>query len=202
MIVKVCGITQPKQYKALASLGVDMLGLNYYPNSKRYVGDYVIDNSLPKVMSVGVFVNPSKNYIYTRIADNDLDYVQLHGTEEPEFCAELSGSTRIIKAFGIENKHSFNDIERYESLVEYFLFDTKTKTFGGSGKKFDWSLLNAYTGNTPFLLSGGIAPNDIDRILKIEHPMLAGIDVNSGFEISPGIKDLRLIEELMKKISK
>ncbi|MEO6149327.1 MAG: phosphoribosylanthranilate isomerase, partial [Mucilaginibacter sp.] len=126
------------------------------------------------------------------------DAIQLHGSETPWFCAEFKGRVKVIKAFGIDNGFDFDQLIPYKNLVDYFLFDTKTPVHGGSGKTFNWDMLNAYTLNLPFFLSGGISIDHLDVIKKIDHPQLYGVDLNSRFEISPGIKNIELLTAAFK----
>ena len=200
MLIKVCGITQQNQYKAIARLPVEMIGFNFYAKSKRYL-EQPISNSEKGYLSknVGVFVNPAKDEVLRRAKIHNLDFIQLHGDESPEFCQELSNHYPIIKAFGIDAEFDMQVIEAYQNSCQYFLFDTKTRQYGGSGVKFNWAKLNEYPGPTPFFLSGGIALEDAHEILIIKHPDLRGIDINSGFETEPGVKNIELIKK-MKQI--
>ncbi len=202
MKVKVCGITRADQFNTLAQMGVDMIGFNFYPSSERYVSNQIAGLSSATVTHrVGVFVNPSLDVLGEKITTHNLDMVQLHGDEPVDFCRQASSSIPVIKAFGIDEAFDFNALQPYAEVVSYFLFDTRTAGYGGSGRKFNWQLLAGYRLNTPFLLSGGIRLADIAGIKKIAHPQLAGIDVNSGFEISPGVKDLAKINEMMNLLS-
>ncbi|MEN8248656.1 MAG: phosphoribosylanthranilate isomerase [Bacteroidota bacterium] len=201
MIVKVCGITNQEQYNQLIELGVDMIGLNFYPKSKRYITSPILPNTT-EASRVGIFVNPAIETLKNTVDQYQLDIIQLHGDESPEFCATASKIKPVIKAFGVDSQFSFDITTHYSQFAKYFLFDTKSVDYGGSGQKFNWSKLNEYDGSIPFLLSGGIRLEDIEEIMNIHHPMLSGIDVNSGFESSPGIKDMDLIEQMMKLIKK
>jgi phosphoribosylanthranilate isomerase len=201
MIVKVCGVTKGEQFNWLDEHDVDMIGLNFYPASKRYVGQFLKGmNTVSRTINVGIFVNQDLSYILETIAEYNLAIVQLHGNESPAFCNEVARHIPIIKAFGIEDDFSFADTEPFLASADYFLFDTKSATYGGSGKKFNWQKLAEYSFDTPFLLSGGICLNDILAITNLKHKALAGIDVNSGFEIGPGDKDLKKINTMLKLI--
>jgi len=149
---------------------------------------------------VGVFVNESATKVFELADKFKLDYIQLHGDEDQIFCSKIAEKISVIKVFRIDEGFDFSLIEKYTS-ASYFLFDTQTKHYGGSGKKFNWEKLNKYSGKTPFLLSGGIGPNDVDQILAISHPQFVGIDINSKFESSPGIKDKSLVLPFLFKIS-
>ena len=192
MKVKVCGMRDAENIRKVEALGVNMMGFIFYPKSSRYVSERPA--YLPqKCKRVGVFVDASADDIIKKIHDFSLDIIQLHGHESPEQISHLSLLTphlSIIKAFNIATKEDLETTTPYAGLVDYFLFDTKGPSVGGNGEKFDWSVLEAYHGNTPFLLSGGIGPDDAERILDYHHPKCIGIDLNSRFEIEPGIKDI------------
>ena len=189
--------------REVEALGIDMMGFIFYPKSSRYVCER--PTFLPqKCKRVGVFVNEDVENIKKIADDYALDFIQLHGHESTDFISSLRSlcgdSIAIIKAFNIATKEDLEKTAPYEGLVDYFLFDTKGPSVGGNGEKFDWSILDAYNGDTPFLLSGGIGPDDAERILRstsgrsqgenYHHPKCIGIDLNSRFEIEPGIKDI------------
>ena len=199
MIIKVCGmrdadnIREVEQLFTLHSyLFTPLMGFIFYPKSSRYVSERPA--YLPqKCKRVGVFVDASADDIIKKIHDFSLDIIQLHGHESPEQISHLSLLTphlSIIKAFNIATKENLETTTPYAGLVDYFLFDTKGPSVGGNGEKFDWSILDAYNGDTSFLLSGGIGPDDAERILDYHHSKCIGIDLNSRFEIEPGIKDI------------
>ena len=182
------------------ALGIDMMGFIFYPKSSRYVS--ARPAYLPqKCKRVGVFVNATIDDIRQHIADYSLDIVQLHGHESTDSIRSLRSLCgdviSIIKAFNIATKEDLNATTPYAGLVDYFLFDTKCPSVGGNGEKFDWSVLEAYNGDTPFLLSGGIGPDDAERILDYHHPKCIGIDLNSRFEIEPGIKDITKLKTFL-----
>ena len=193
MIVKVCGMRDADNIRAVDGLPVDMMGFIFYPKSSRYVSER--PEYLPqKCKRVGVFVDATLEGIRQHIADYSLDIIQLHGHESTDFIRSLRSlcgdSIAIIKAFNIATAADLEATAPYEGLVDYFLFDTKGPSVGGNGEKFDWSILDAYNGDAPFLLSGGIGPDDAERIKSFHHPKCIGIDLNSRFEIEPGIKDI------------
>lgn len=193
MFVKVCGITTPEQAHEISQL-VDYVGYIFYPNSPRFVSQ-----SFPtmKAKKVGVFVNvPLQQLIQTALLEK-LDSVQLHGSESPEYCAAVQEQVQVIKSFGIDGNFNFAQLKPYENYVDFFLFDTKTSKHGGSGKQFDWSILNSYSGSTPFILSGGLRPETLAQIQALKHSKLAGIDLNSGFETAPGIKNISLLKQFL-----
>jgi phosphoribosylanthranilate isomerase len=201
MLVKVCGITRMDQFYWLENHDVAMIGLNFYDQSSRFVNHPLSGiKSSSKAKKVGVFVNPELPYLFEKIDEYNLLMVQLHGNESVEFCQEVAKHINIIKAFGVDENFSFANTEPYLNSASYFLFDTKSPAFGGSGKKFNWQKLAEYRFDKPFLLSGGIQLEDIPAINKLNFPALIGIDVNSGFEISPGNKDLDKVGIMMKLI--
>ena len=154
-----------------------------------------------EIPAVGVFVNETKENILMYVDRFGLNYVQLHGDESPEYCRTLhSQGIRIIKAFSIALPKDLLAIFNYEGFCDYYLFDTRTVHYGGSGQQFDWSILQRYTGSTPFLLSGGINSYSVKALKEFHHPRLAGIDINSRFETSPGIKDVERIERFLKEL--
>ena len=186
--------------RAVEALGVDWMGFIFYPLSKRYVGEQL--TYLPeKIMRVGVFVNESFEAVLETARLYDLKAVQLHGSESPKFCKQLrKQNIQVIKAFGIADCLPSEKIAEYEGCCNYYLFDTQTSEYGGSGVKYDWEILQHYQGNTPFLLSGGIGPDDVDAIKTFSNPMCIGIDINSKFELSPANKDIESIHQFIKSL--
>ena len=180
------------------SLGVDWIGMIFWPKSKRYVAE--VPSYLPgHLKKVGVFVDSTLDDILQHISDYQLDIIQLHGQESPDFAKALKPHT-IIKAFNIEKADDLLQTEKYEGIADYFLFDTKGKMVGGNGQKFDWSVLTAYQGKTPFLLSGGIGPEDVESVKSFHHPRCIGIDLNSRFESEPGFKDINQLKTFINNI--
>lgn len=202
--IKVCGIKFTENREQVEKLNVDLLGYIFYAPSKRFIGDIpetgLFNAEKPKV---GVFVDENAFEILGLAKNMDITYVQLHGKENPKTCSLLKKQgLKVIKAFPVDEKFKFSTTSAYDGVVDYFLFDTKTKQHGGSGKKFDWKLLDNYKGNTPFFLSGGIDPDDVQRIKELEHQQLAGIDLNSGFEDEPGLKNIEKLEQFINDIRK
>lgn len=191
MLIKVCGMRKPDNIRQVEALNIDWMGFIFYPRSPRFVGEALVGAvNETSARKVGVFVNASPEEMIEKAQRYKLDYLQLHGDESPEDCYALQKrGFALIKAFSIATEEDLEKTSDYEGRVDYFLFDTKCSSYGGSGKQFDWSILTAYKGETPFLLSGGINPNSIDAIRNFHHPRLAGIDLNSGFETEPGVKD-------------
>lgn len=200
MIIKVCGMTDADNIRSVENLDVDMIGFNFYPKSPRCLCQ--LPDYLPtRAKRVGIFVNESKENIVMYADRFDLDYIQLHGNESPEYCRTLqSNGFRIIKAFPISLPKSLLAVNAYEGFCDYYLFDTRTPAYGGSGAQFDWSILLRYNAPTPFLLSGGINSYSAKALKEFHHPRFAGIDINSRFETSPGIKDVERIRGFLEEL--
>ena len=184
--------------REVEALGIDLMGFVFWPKSSRYVSERPV--YLPqKTKHVGVFVNEDIEQVKHIAEEFALDFIQLHGSESPEYAQQLR-DWKVIKAFNIATKEDLEATKSYEGVVDYFLFDTKGKSVGGNGEKFDWSILDNYVGETPFLLSGGIGPDDTERVKAFHHPKCFGIDLNSKFEISPAFKDINKLREFIKEI--
>ncbi len=189
----------------LLELNPDFMGMIFWTKSSRFV-DFNLCPSEALVQKfavtkkVGVFVNQSLDEVLTVAAKFNLDYVQLHGNETPEDCEffKLKG-IGVFKAFGIGTKQDLEKLESYKNVVDMFVLDTKTEGYGGSGKKFDWTILNGFSVPKPFLLSGGIGLEDIETVIKLKINNMAGIDLNSKFEISPALKDIDKLKDVFKK---
>jgi phosphoribosylanthranilate isomerase len=155
---------------------------------------------------VGVFVDPMAQDVITHVVNFQLDLVQMHGHETPTLIRNLRRTlddirpVKFIKAISVSSRDDIAVYHDYEDCVDYFLFDTKCPTVGGSGNQFDWSVLEAYNGDIPFLLSGGIGPDDAERIKAFHHPKCIGIDLNSRFEIEPALKDINKLKEFLEKV--
>ena len=200
--IKVCGLKNTANREAVENLGTDLLGYIFYAPSRRFVGDHpdsgLFNSVRPKV---AVFVDENAFEILGITRNFGFDYVQLHGKENPKTCALLKKQgLKIIKAFSVNEDFDFQSTHVWEGSTDYFLFDTKTKLHGGSGKKFDWKLLDKYTGHTPFFLSGGIGPDDATAIWSIDHPKLTGVDLNSGFEDEPGLKNIEKLKKFIEEL--
>jgi phosphoribosylanthranilate isomerase len=205
MIIKICGMRDSVNIKEIAKLNPDWLGFIFYPKSKRYVGiDFnpeIVLSLMPDIQTVGVFVNEDFENLMQIAGRFHFSLLQLHGNESPEYCINAGKEGyKIMKAFGIHSEFDWNTLNAYAHACDYFLFDTSTKNYGGSGQKFDWDILSKYNGNKPFLLSGGITPEDVQQIKQIKYPAFAGIDINSGFEIEPGLKDTNKAACFIKEI--
>ena len=200
MKLKVCGMKYSQNITEIENLFPDLMGFIFYEKSKRFFNQPEI-NLNNKVKRVGVFVNENIQEIKNKIKKYKLDYVQLHGEENVNFCNSLQPFVKIIKVFKIDYNFNFKKTEEFEEVCDYFLFDTKSQLHGGSGKKFDWDLLKNYNCKKEFFLSGGIDISDIEEIKKIVNSYpIAGIDVNSKFELENLEKDKEKINLLIKKL--
>lgn len=198
MIIKTCGMRDADNIRAVSELRIDWMGFIFWAPSSRYVSEK--PSFLPTHQKrVGVFVDARIEEVKSKADEYALDLIQLHGKESPAFCEWLKANSRqqLIKAFNIATQEDLEETIPYEGLVDYFLFDTKAKMVGGNGTQFDWSVLSAYQGNTPFLLSGGIGPDDAEKVRNFHHPQLAGIDLNSRFELSPALKDIEKLKQFI-----
>ena len=204
MIIKVCGMRDERNIREVARLGVQWLGFIFYPRSPRYVEpDELARLDLEAIHAkrVGVFVNTSPDRVMATARTCRLDYLQLHGEESPDDCYALQKrGYSLIKAFPVAMREDLERTQAYEGRVDYFLFDTRCAEYGGSGRPFDWSVLAEYKGETPFLLSGGIRPGHEEAIRSLRHPRLTGIDLNSGFEREPGLKDIDKLSAFIRAI--
>lgn len=207
MLLKICGLKDPENIKQVADLKPDYMGFIFYPQSKRFVGDdFIMPAISPEIKKVGVFVNANASFIIDKIDEYKLDLIQLHGNETPEFCEVLNHIVPVIKAFGVDETFDFKKLESYKTKCSYFLFDTKTIEYGGSGKQFDWTILEKYDNSLPFFLSGGIGLEEIEKLkierlenCKIGKLNIHAIDVNSKFEVIAGIKEIKKLEKLLMK---
>lgn len=214
----------PENIRAVSALGVDMIGFIFYPESSRFVSQErsnagIIPDRVSEEMKkdetsavarVGVFVDEMMQNIVTRAYNFQLDYIQLHGDEGLTFIDNLRATLdpdirpgiKIIKAISITNADDLKKAAMYEGHVDMLLFDTKCPTVGGSGEHFDWSVLEGYSGSLPFILSGGIGPDDVERIKAFHHYKCIGIDLNSKFETAPAVKDIEKLRQFVDSISR
>ena len=201
MELKVCGITTIEDILELIPLKISRLGFIFYHMSKRYVYGKLIEEGLKAIPNhikkTGVFVNAEIAEIEQIIDQYHLDSIQLHGDESPEFCNHFRVKVEVIKTISISDKSSFETAKLYDDACDLFLFDTHSDNYGGTGKTFDWQWLDEYTLDKPFYLSGGISLKNFEEIKKLKHDQLIGIDINSRFEIRPGIKDIEKIKQLI-----
>lgn len=201
MRIKICGLREADNIAKVAALHPDYMGFIFYPLSPRYCSDLKPDviKALPDyIMTVAVTVDMDKTGIMSLIEKYGFRAVQLHGHESPELCKYLKDrGIFVIKALSVNDKMSIKDIGEYNDNVDLFVFDTASSCKGGSGKKFDWELLRDADINTDFLLSGGIGPEDRESLAEFSHSHFIGIDLNSRFETTPGVKDIELLKEFM-----
>jgi phosphoribosylanthranilate isomerase len=205
MKVKICGMREAANILSVADFNPDFLGFIFYEKSARYAGE-VLDTevlrSLPaSICKVGVFVDAPLAELFATTCQYSLDYVQLHGHETPAYCqAVRAHGLRVIKAFAVDADFDFDTLAGYAPACELFLFDTKGRHPGGNGYAFDWQLLHRYQGPTPFLLSGGLGPNNVEEVLRFRHPQLVGYDANSLLETAPGHKDVEATARLLTRL--
>jgi phosphoribosylanthranilate isomerase len=203
--VKVCGMNDPLNVKAIAEAKPDFMGFIFYSGSPRYVGaapDMALFHNVPSgIKKIGIFLNEVNYKILEISLNTSLDMIQLHGEESPESCFQLrSSGLSIIKSFNIDHSFCFEILKRYLPCCDYFLFDTKSEKRGGSGRKFNWEKLKAYSLDKPFFLSGGICPEDTSVIKSLSNKGFFAVDINSQFEISPGIKDAARVSTFINEI--
>ena len=209
MKLKICGMKYPENIVEVAALQPDYLGFIFWEKSSRYFDGQIPE--LPKsIKKTGVFVDESIAIIIEKIIKNNLQAVQLHGKESADFCLNLKSEfdrlnlnkIEIIKVFSVADDFDFERLKPFESLCDYFLFDTKGKLPGGNGTTFDWNVLKNYSSTIPFFLSGGIGPEEsenVEEIISTNLPVYA-IDVNSKFEIEPGLKNTKLLREFQHNL--
>ena len=228
MIIKVCGMREPENIRALQQLDIDWMGFIFWPESPRFVRmissragiipDYSSlkedrankgqESPQNRVKRVGVFVDDMPQSIVARVYNYHLDIVQLHGAESKAMIENLRSTLvpdiqpdiKIMKTIAIASADDFKKTEEYEGTVDFFLFDTKCAEMGGSGRKFDWDLIQSYKGTTAFVIVGGIAPEMVNDIKRINHPLFYGIDINSKFEIEPAVKDIDIIKQFLQAL--
>lgn len=209
MKIKVCGNTDIGQVHLLDKLGVDYAGFIFYKQSPRYLGNKIAPDELREfpfsLKKTGVFVNADEETIMKAVENYGLDIVQLHGDETESFCKKISDHIKVIKAIRLSNNSINIDrtLKEYDEVCDYFLFDkANAGLYGGTGEKFNWNILEDVSIGKPFFLSGGINKNDVESLKHFKHPFFYGVDVNSRFEISPGIKDMTMAEEFVNQLKK
>ena len=206
MIIKVCGMREAGNIRAVEALGIDLMGFIFWPHSGRYVGEkpaYLPENC----RRAGVFVDAPEQDILDAVKDFRLDVIQLHGQETSEAIAalkeralSLNPALCIVKSLAVKETGDLAQTAAYEDVCDAFLFDTKGKLPGGNGQQFDWNVLREYHGRLPFLLSGGIGPDDGARIRAFDVPGCIGIDLNSRFETAPGLKDVEALRTFIETV--
>ena len=218
-MIKVCGLRDSQNIREIARLGVDWIGMIFWEKSPRNVTmipshagiipdraslSPLATNNSP--LKVGVFVDEMAQNIITRVVNFQLDLIQLHGHETPTLIRNLRRTladirpVKVIKAISVSSRDDIAAYKDYADCVDYFLFDTKCPSVGGSGQQFDWSVLDGYDGEVPFLLSGGIGPDDAERVRNFHHPKCIGIDLNSKFETEPAMKDVAAIGKFLNEL--
>ncbi len=209
MRIKVCGMTLPEQVNALAELGADLAGFIFYPRSPRYIGSRVSPEKIKKlggsIGKVGVFVNMPYDELLRTVEEYRLDIVQLHGDETPIFCEKVANYITVIKAFRLSDNDPIEWMVRpYHDASDMYMFDTLGAGYGGTGKKFNWNILKEASIDKLFLLSGGIESGDEEQLKQFAAEPAArklfALDINSRFEISPGVKDMARIGQFIKTI--
>lgn len=196
-LIKVCGLREAANVQAVSMLPVDYLGFILYPPSPRFVTEVPQRSLTGTRKRVGVTVNLPLLEVVDAVRVYDLDVVQLHGQESPEYCAELGAKVPVWKALAVDDDFDFAATRAYAPFVQLFLFDAKGAYPGGNGSAFRWELLEHYTGPRPFLLSGGIQPDWGEKIKTFQHPYFKGVDLNSRFEDAPAVKNISLLENFI-----
>lgn len=208
MRVKVCGMTQLEQVEKLHTIGATFGGFIFYPKSPRYVLRHLTTSQIKKensINKVGVFVNASVDHILQMVDECRLHMVQLHGDESPRFCEKIADYISVVKAFRLsDNDHIEWMIKPYMNVCDMFLFDTEGAGYGGTGKKFNWSVLEGSVIGKPFFLSGGIQHEDTGKLKAFaQEPaanVLFAIDINSKFEVSAGVKDMVKVQHFISEL--
>ncbi len=206
MRLKVCGMKDPENILGLLSVEPDFMGMIFYEKSPRHVEGILDPRDTPELGStklIGVFVDAEKSYVENMVKKYTLKGVQLHGKENPEYCQSFrEKGLLVLKAFSIGKEgFDFSKLKAYQEVVDYFLFDTKGKLPGGNGVSFRWDILSEYKGNTPFFLSGGISEDHVQKIREFNHSQFYGLDINSRFEIEPGLKDINKVHSFWKEVN-
>lgn len=203
--IKVCGITDAANSIEIAAMGIDYQGFIFYERSKRFISNdpgYLFSRIPSEIIKTGVFVNEKPSNVIDLAFRFKLDMVQLHGSEPPVECRALGDAgIVVIKAFSISPVADFTSLQQYMDVCDYFLFDSGTGNSGGSGRKFDWSLLESYGLDKPFFLSGGIGPEDSGILRSLKSDQFHCVDINSRFEVSPGIKDINMIRTFINDLN-
>ena len=208
MRIKVCGMTMVEQVEALPEIGATFAGFIFYPKSPRYVFRHLTSAQIKKmntINKVGVFVNASVEEVLLMVDECRLHMVQLHGDESPKYCERIADYVSVVKAFRLSDNDSIEWMIRpYMDVCDMFMFDTMGAGYGGTGKKFDWNILKGSSIGKPFFLSGGIQPEDTDALKDFQHEPVSkamfAIDINSRFETSPGVKDLKKVQDFINEL--
>lgn len=199
--LKVCGLRD--NITEVVALQPDYIGFIFYKKSPRYVGeDFTMPTiDMQDIKKIGVFVNEQMDFVHKTALKYQLDYVQLHGNESPRYCEDLiEKNVKIIKAFQVNDAFDFDQLVAYKSVTNFFLFDTKSKNYGGTGESFDWNILKKYNMEKKYFLSGGLSLENFDDMTELDLSKIHALDVNSKFEISPGLKDVKRLKILKDKM--
>ena len=208
LYIKVCGNAKEENILAVKDTAPDLMGFIFHSDSPRHAMLRELRDTVHEIpertRKVGVFVNEPILNLKKLVILCDLHLAQLHGGEDLEYCKELTQKSDfgVIKVFNVDDDFDFSVTKEFEDVVHFFLFDTKSDKPGGSGKKFNWDKLKEYNGELSFFLAGGIGPDDVEEIKKLEHDKLIGVDLNSGFETEPGIKDVEKVDAFIKELRK
>jgi phosphoribosylanthranilate isomerase len=201
--IKVCGMREDDNIRQLIGLPIDYIGFIFYSKTPRYAGKLnreLLESIPDNISKVGVFVNSSIDDVIRTVKEYKLDYAQLHGNEDETYCKKLKDEgIKIIKTFPVADLNE-KKLKSYANACNYYLFDSSTRLYGGSGIKFNWDILTTLDIPLPFFLSGGIGEEHVDEILQFRHNQLYAIDLNSKFELKPGLKNIELLENFIKKI--
>jgi len=209
MRVKVCGIAEEEQLQKLSTLGATFAGLIFYPKSPRYVLRHLTTSQIKKennINKVGVFVNAAIEDVLHMVDECRLHMVQLHGDESPRYCEKIADYISVVKAFRVSDTDNIQwRIQEYRGVCDMFLFDTEGAGYGGTGKKFNWEKLKNVQVGKPYFLSGGIEPGDARRLKEFaaqpESKALFAVDINSRFELSPGVKDMDKVKTFIQELT-
>jgi phosphoribosylanthranilate isomerase len=205
MKLKVCGMKYPDNLLEVAALKPNYLGFIFYPASKRYMVDTLSPEAVaaidPEIKTVAVFVNETEDKIESIANAYGIKILQLHGEESPELCLRLrKKGFKIIKVFSIGTSFDFRTVVPYKHCSDYFLFDTKSEQYGGTGTSFNWEILREYDNEIPFFLSGGVGLENIEEVMKLKGLNLFALDVNSKVEVEPGRKDIEKLKKLAQSL--
>ncbi|WP_372369604.1 phosphoribosylanthranilate isomerase [Candidatus Uabimicrobium sp. HlEnr_7] len=209
MQIKICGMRCTKNIADITGKQPDYLGFIFYEKSPRFaqadIANFVRSSVPNEIKKIGVFVNEVNEKISQRVTEFQLQGIQMHGDETIERCREirkLFPNLLLSKAFGVDDKFCLSEVNAYATHCDYLLFDTKTKNYGGSGKTFSWNILRNYSLTVPFFLSGGIGLTNIDEVIRFSRdiPQLMGVDVNSKVELQPGVKNVKVVQEMIERV--
>lgn len=205
MKIKVCGMKQPTNIELVAGLNPDFMGFIFYEKSPRYMPESLTPEmvrALPRsIIKTGVFVNQTAEIVLEHAKNYGLEALQFHGGESADYCGFFYDlGFIVIKAFSVDESFDFKALDNYQTVCHYYLFDTKSSNYGGTGRKFDWSVLNRYDNQKPLFLSGGIDADDVGSLQKLSHLNIFAVDVNSKFETEPGVKDVELLTRFVSSI--